>query len=177
MEWVSSWPSSLSASCRWVSLPCSTSYRAPSSPRWPSQPSDGRSMTFGTEGRWMTTTYCECPSLAPGKLYPLPNTINTSTNTQAFLPEAWNLRWRRLLRWQMLTLNLTPMLTLTLNLNPNPYTILNQKPNDKPHSYSLSPEISPQERLSLEQMSDHLSAPFVMKSRWLFYTYVSVLRG
>ena len=37
---------------------------------------------------------------------------------------------------------------------PANYT-LNQEPNDKPHSNSLSPEISSQEQLSPEQMSDH----------------------
>ena len=37
------------------------------------------------------------------------------------------------------------------NPNPNPFTTLNQKPNDNPRSYSLSPKIS-QEQLS----PDHL---------------------
>ena len=41
------------------------------------------------------------------------------------------------------------------NPNLNPYPILNQKPNHYPHSNSLLSEISWQEQLSPEQMSDH----------------------
>ena len=41
--------------------------------------------------------------------------------------------------------------------DPNPYNTLNHKPNDTLRSYSLSPEISSQEQLSLKQMSDHWS--------------------
>ena len=44
------------------------------------------------------------------------------------------------------------------NPNPNliPYTIpRTKKPNHHPHSYSLLSEISSQEQLSPEQMSDH----------------------
>ena len=39
--------------------------------------------------------------------------------------------------------------------NPNPYPTLNLKPNHYPRSNSLLLEISSQEQLSLEQMSDH----------------------
>ena len=44
------------------------------------------------------------------------------------------------------------------NANPylNPYPTPNlKKPNDHPHSNSLHPEISSQEQLSQEQISDH----------------------
>ena len=50
------------------------------------------------------------------------------------------------------------------NPNPNPYTTLNQKPNDNPRSYSLLQEISLQEQLLPEQMSDH---HFLMQSKSL----------
>ena len=58
----------------------------------------------------------------------------------------------------MLTLNINPT-NPNPNPNPNPdlypYPTLNQKPNHYPHSHSLSLEISSQEQLSPEQMSDH----------------------
>ena len=43
------------------------------------------------------------------------------------------------------------------NPNPdlNPFSTPNQKPNRCPHSNSLLPELSWQEQLSPEQMSDH----------------------
>ena len=41
------------------------------------------------------------------------------------------------------------------NPNLNPYPTPNQNPNRYPHSNSLLPEISWQEQLSPEQMSDH----------------------
>ena len=41
------------------------------------------------------------------------------------------------------------------NPNLNPYPTLNQKPNHYPHSNFLLLEISSQEQLLLEQMSDH----------------------
>ena len=44
------------------------------------------------------------------------------------------------------------------NPNLNPYPTLNQKPNYHPHSISLLLEISSQEQLSPEQMSDHRSS-------------------
>ena len=42
------------------------------------------------------------------------------------------------------------------NPNLNPYPTLNQIPNHYPHSYSMLLEISSQEQLTPEQMSDHL---------------------
>ena len=53
--------------------------------------------------------------------------------------------------------------------NPNPYPTLNLKPNHYPHSYSMLLEISSQEQLSLEQMSDHA---FIV---WQLFSYSQML--
>ena len=53
------------------------------------------------------------------------------------------------LRWQTLNVTANPY------PNPNPHTTLSQKPNKNLRSYTLSLEISSQEQLLPEQMSDH----------------------
>ena len=58
------------------------------------------------------------------------------------------------------------------NPNLNPYPTLKHKPNHYPHSTSLSLEISSQEQLSPEQLSDH---PWETCWSWLTLLYTHII--